>query len=169
MNIVEPILFQARHQPGAPALSAQGHDVISYGRLAAQMNIIARRALSLGLVGGNVVALSLDEPLLHAAFILGLTQVGIIPVSVAGHEPPDGLAVDQALGAWIEAAAGSLGWEAEPLPSRSGCGKRLFTSCLLSFSCPDPGSLLASTGGTTDSSGVVRLRPQHGTRALLPW
>jgi acyl-coenzyme A synthetase/AMP-(fatty) acid ligase len=94
MNIVEPILFQAKYQPGAPALSAQGHDVISYGRLAAQMNSIARRALSLGLAGGNVVALSLDEPLLHAAFILGLTQAGIIPVSVADHGPPDGLAVD---------------------------------------------------------------------------
>jgi acyl-CoA synthetase (AMP-forming)/AMP-acid ligase II len=94
MNIVEPILFQARHQPGAPALCAPGHDAISYERLAAQMNIIARRASSVGLVGGNVVALSLDEPLLHAAFILGLTQVGIIPVSVADHKPPDGLAVD---------------------------------------------------------------------------
>src|SRR5271168_2862720 len=94
MNIIEPILFQARYQPGAPALCAQGSDVVSYSRLAAQMNIIARRALSLGLASGNVVALSLDEPLLHSVFILALTQVGIIPVSVAGHKPPDGLKVD---------------------------------------------------------------------------
>ena len=94
MNIVEPILFQARYQPAAPALCAQGHDVISYARLVAQMNGLARRALSLGLGSGNVVALSLEEPLLHCVFILGLTQVGIIPVSVAGHKPPPGLKVD---------------------------------------------------------------------------
>src|SRR5215813_4178946 len=94
MNIVEQILFQARYQPGAPALCAQGNDVISYARLVAQMNTVARRALSLGLASGNVVALSLEEPLVHSVFILGLTQIGIIPVSVAGHQPPPGLKVD---------------------------------------------------------------------------
>jgi acyl-coenzyme A synthetase/AMP-(fatty) acid ligase len=94
MNIVEQILFQARYQPGAPALCAQGNDVISYSRLVAQMNTVARRALSLGLASGNVVALSLEEPLVHSVFILGLTQIGIIPVSVAGHKPPPGLKVD---------------------------------------------------------------------------
>ncbi len=94
MNIIEPILFQARYQPGAPALCAQGSDVISYARLVVQMNTIARRALSLGLESGQVVALSLEEPLLHSVFILGLTQVGIVPLSVAGHKPPAGLKID---------------------------------------------------------------------------
>jgi acyl-CoA synthetase (AMP-forming)/AMP-acid ligase II len=94
MNIVEPILFHAQRQPEAPALCAQGVDVVSYGRLAVQMNAIARRAASLGLKRGSVVALSFDEPLLHAVAILGLTQAGIIPVSVAGHPPPAGLKID---------------------------------------------------------------------------
>lgn len=94
MNIVEPILFQARYQPDAPALCAQGIDVVSYARLAAQMNNIARRAGAIGLRQGNVVALSIDRPLLHAALILGLTQAGIVPVSVAGNEPPAGLKID---------------------------------------------------------------------------
>src|SRR5579859_185338 len=94
MNLIEPILFQAKCQPEAPALCAQGVDVISYGRLVMQMSIIARHALSLGLAPGNVVALSIDEPLLHAVVILGLMQAGMVTVSVAGHPPPSGLKID---------------------------------------------------------------------------
>ena len=94
MNIVEPILFQARYQPEAPALCAQGIDVVSYARLAVQMNNVARRAMQCGLKRGSVVALSIDQPLLHSAVILGLSQVGIIPVSVVMHKLPAGLQVD---------------------------------------------------------------------------
>ncbi len=94
MNIVEPILYQARHQPEAPALCAQGVDVVSYARLAVQINNVARRAIGCGLKRGSVVALSVDQPLLHSAVILGLSQVGIIPVSVAMHKPPAGLKFD---------------------------------------------------------------------------
>ncbi len=94
MNIVEPILFQAKYQPEAPALCAPGNDVISYAQLVYQMSVIARRAMSLGIKPGNIVALSIDDPLLHAAVLLGLTQVGIVSVSVAGHPPPSGLKVD---------------------------------------------------------------------------
>jgi acyl-CoA synthetase (AMP-forming)/AMP-acid ligase II len=94
MNVVEPILFHAQRQPEAPALCAQGIDVVSYGRLAVQMNTIASRAISFGLKRGSVVALSFDEPLLHAVTLLGLTQAGIIPVSVGGHPPPAGLKID---------------------------------------------------------------------------
>ena len=47
MNIVEPILFQAKCQPEAPALCAQGKDVIGYARLVVRMSTIARRAMSL--------------------------------------------------------------------------------------------------------------------------
>jgi acyl-coenzyme A synthetase/AMP-(fatty) acid ligase len=94
MNIVEPILFQAKLQPEAPALCSPGNDVVSYGRLAAQMRTVARRALALGIKPGDVVALSLNDPLLHTALVLGLTQVGIVTVSVAGHPPPPGLKLD---------------------------------------------------------------------------
>ena len=94
MNIVEPILFQAKYQPGAPALCAQGIDVVSYERLIAQMNNVARRALAGGLKRGDVAALSIEDPLLHAIAILGLTQVGIVTVSVGMHKPPAGLKLD---------------------------------------------------------------------------
>lgn len=94
MNIVEPILFHARCQPDAPALCSPGNDVVSYARLVMQMGTVARRAMSLGIKPGNIVALWVEEPLLHAAIILGLTQAGIITVSVAGQKTPDGLKVD---------------------------------------------------------------------------
>ena len=94
MNIVEPILFQARYQPEAPALCAQGIDVISYARLVAMMNNVARGTIAKGLSRGQVAALSIEDPLLHAIVILGLAQVGIVTVSVAMHEPPTGLKLD---------------------------------------------------------------------------
>jgi acyl-CoA synthetase (AMP-forming)/AMP-acid ligase II len=94
MNIVEPILFQARYRGEAPALCAQGDDIVSYARLCAQMNNIARRALSFGLRRGDVVALAIVNPLHHTALILGLTQVGIIPMTVGPNAPPPGLKVD---------------------------------------------------------------------------
>jgi len=98
MNVVDPILFQAKCQPEAPALCAQGVDVVSYARLVAQMNNVARRALASGLKRGAVAALSIEQPMLHAAVILGLTHAGIIPVSVAMYKPPTGLQIDAVLG-----------------------------------------------------------------------
>jgi acyl-CoA synthetase (AMP-forming)/AMP-acid ligase II len=98
MNIVEPILFQARYQPGAPALCLLGKHVVSYAVLRAQMNNVARRAIACGLRRGSVVALSIDDPLLEAALILGLTQLGIVTMSV-GMLPPAGLRFDAAISA----------------------------------------------------------------------
>jgi acyl-CoA synthetase (AMP-forming)/AMP-acid ligase II len=94
MNIVEPILFQARHQPEVPALCAQGDDVVSYARLCAQMNNIGRRARSFGLKRGDIAALAIVNPLHHAALILGLSQIGVISMTVGPNAPPPGLKVD---------------------------------------------------------------------------
>jgi acyl-CoA synthetase (AMP-forming)/AMP-acid ligase II len=94
MNILEPILFQARYQPEAPALCAQGTDVISYAAMVAQMNNVARRAIASGLARGSVVGISVDQPLLHAALILGLTRAGMVPVSVGMSQAPAGLKID---------------------------------------------------------------------------
>lgn len=94
MNIVEPILFQAKFQPEAPALCAQGSDVVSYAKLAAQIHNVGRRAMALGLRPGNVVVLSIDNPMLHATVLLGLTRVGIITVSVGTQNLPAELKVD---------------------------------------------------------------------------
>jgi acyl-coenzyme A synthetase/AMP-(fatty) acid ligase len=98
MNIIEPILFQARYQPGAPALCVLGKQVVSYAVLRSQMNNVARRAIACGLERGSMVALSTDDPLLEAALILGLTQAGVITMSV-GMLPPAGLKIDAVIGA----------------------------------------------------------------------
>ncbi len=98
MNIIEPILFQASYQPGAPALCVLGKQVISYAVLRSQMNNVARRAMACGLKRGSIVALSTDQPLLEAALVLGLAQIGIITMSV-GMLPPVGLKIDAVIGA----------------------------------------------------------------------
>jgi acyl-coenzyme A synthetase/AMP-(fatty) acid ligase len=100
MNIVEPILFQARCQPEAPALCVLGKQVISYSVLVNQMNNVARRALGHGLKRGNVVVVSTDQPVLEAVLVLGLTQIGIISIS-ASTQAIVGLNVDALIGAAI--------------------------------------------------------------------
>ena len=91
MNIVEPILFQARCQPEAPALCAQGRNSINYARLTAQMNNVARRAMACGLKRGDVVALSILTSCSIDASFSALHRWGIVSVSVAMQKPPDGL------------------------------------------------------------------------------
>jgi acyl-CoA synthetase (AMP-forming)/AMP-acid ligase II len=98
VNIIESILFQARYQPGAPALCVLGKHVVSYEVLRNQMNNVARRAIAYGLKPGSTVAVSTDDPLLEAALILGLIQAGIITISI-GMLPPDGLKIDAVIGA----------------------------------------------------------------------
>ena len=98
VNIIEPILLQARYQPGAPALCVLGKQVVSYAVLRSQMNNVARRAIACGLKRGSTVVVSTDDPLLEAALILGLTQAGIITISI-GILPPDGLKIDAVIGA----------------------------------------------------------------------
>jgi acyl-coenzyme A synthetase/AMP-(fatty) acid ligase len=97
MNIIEPILFQARYQPEAPALCVLGKQVISYAVLRNQMDNVARRAIGYGLKRGNIVVISTDQPMVEAVLILGLTQIGIVTIS-AGMVPPAGLRIDAAIG-----------------------------------------------------------------------
>jgi acyl-coenzyme A synthetase/AMP-(fatty) acid ligase len=94
MNVVEPILFQARLLPEAPALCAPGRDLVTYGQLALQMRNVGHRALSFGLKAGDVAVVSIDDPLVHVATVFGLTQVGIIPVLAGRRRPPPGLKID---------------------------------------------------------------------------
>ena len=77
MNIVEPILFQAKHNAPAPAMCAPGMalGLISYGRLAQFINNIGRRALSLGLPTDAIVAVQIHDPILHSAIVLGLASM----------------------------------------------------------------------------------------------
>jgi acyl-CoA synthetase (AMP-forming)/AMP-acid ligase II len=95
MNIVEPILFQARHDPPAPAMCAPGTalGIVSYARLARFIHSIGHRAVRLGVASGQVVAIHVNDHIFHTALALGFMHVGIVTVSIGATLPP-GLAVD---------------------------------------------------------------------------
>src|SRR5215831_10036155 len=90
MNIVEPILFQARHCPPAPAMCAPGatFGLISYARLVDLINNVGRRAIGLGLSRGQIVVIRVSDQILHTTLALGLINIGVITVSTSGSLPP---------------------------------------------------------------------------------
>ncbi len=95
MNIVEPILFQARHDPPAPALCAPGTalGVATYARLARFIHNVGHRAVHHGIASGHVVGIQVKDHIFHTALALGLMNVGAATISVGASFPP-GLRVD---------------------------------------------------------------------------
>jgi acyl-coenzyme A synthetase/AMP-(fatty) acid ligase len=91
MNVVDPILFQAKINPDGVAICTPGAgmEAVTYGNLAHMMNNVGRTALALGLTRGNVVAISIKDQILHAAIMLGLTRLGIITVSPGAAIPAE--------------------------------------------------------------------------------
>jgi len=83
MNIVDNILFQCAVQPKAPALSAPGTGIglVSYGRLAQIIRNTAHRFSHAGVGTGNIVAVSIDDPIFETAVLLALTRMGAVTVS----------------------------------------------------------------------------------------
>jgi acyl-CoA synthetase (AMP-forming)/AMP-acid ligase II len=95
MNIVDLVLYQCRQRPPAPALCAPGSElnVVSYARLERFIHNISRRAHALGLARGDVAAILIRDPILHVAFILGLSRIGVVTVSVRSPDLPKGFQV----------------------------------------------------------------------------
>jgi len=83
MNIVDPILFNARYNPGAVAICTPGTDppLLSYGELEGWTNNIARLAVSLDLARGQIIAVYVAEKILHLAIVLALARLGIPTIS----------------------------------------------------------------------------------------
>jgi len=83
MNIVEPIFTQCRNKPAEIALCAPGTalNIVSYGRLERSINNVCRKVLSFGLARGSLVAVFIDDDLLHAIVVLALARLGIASVS----------------------------------------------------------------------------------------
>jgi acyl-coenzyme A synthetase/AMP-(fatty) acid ligase len=88
MNIVDPISFHCRSQPEALAICAPGIDLVTYERLEKTVNNILRRAVSVGLAPGQVVALFVRQPVIHAATILALARLGVVTASIGGSSLP---------------------------------------------------------------------------------
>jgi acyl-coenzyme A synthetase/AMP-(fatty) acid ligase len=96
LNILDPILLQCRFQPDALALCAPGTslNIVSYGRMERLLNTMARRAQALGLAKGNVVAVVVDDDILHAILTLALMRLGIVTLSSRSLMFPAGLRLD---------------------------------------------------------------------------
>jgi acyl-CoA synthetase (AMP-forming)/AMP-acid ligase II len=96
MNIVDPILFQAKLNPAAPAICVPGAErpLISYGRLERAINNIGRAALSAGLSRGQVTAIDVKDKIFHAALILGLARLGVVTMSARARSFPQEIGVD---------------------------------------------------------------------------
>lgn len=96
VNIVEPFLYQCRHNAHVAALCVPGAPdaLISYGRLARVMHNISRTAFRLGLAPGNIVVVFVNDPILHAAIILGLARIGVVTLSGRNPRLPSELPID---------------------------------------------------------------------------
>jgi acyl-CoA synthetase (AMP-forming)/AMP-acid ligase II len=87
MNIVDNILHQCRNHAPVVAMGAPGTSlpVVSYGRLERFIHNVSRKAVGCGLSRGQIVAIFVMDPVLHAALVLGLTRLGVITLS--GRNP----------------------------------------------------------------------------------
>jgi acyl-CoA synthetase (AMP-forming)/AMP-acid ligase II len=84
------VLFQCRLQPAVTAMCAPGgmFPLISYGRLEHFIHNIARKAQAQGIRRGDIVALFIEDKILHAAFILALNRLGAAAFSVRDFRLP---------------------------------------------------------------------------------
>jgi len=91
MNVVEPILFQAKHDPPAPAMCAPGTalGIVSYARLARFIHSVGHRAVRLGVAPGHIVAINVNDHIFHAALALGFMHIGAATGSIGATIPPN--------------------------------------------------------------------------------
>jgi acyl-coenzyme A synthetase/AMP-(fatty) acid ligase len=96
MNIVDPVLFQCRRQPPAAAICAPGAGIglISYRRLEQFVHNVTRRLLALDLPRQSVVAVSVEDVIVHTVILLALTRLGMITVSLRSGEGAPPFAAD---------------------------------------------------------------------------
>jgi acyl-coenzyme A synthetase/AMP-(fatty) acid ligase len=95
VNIVDPILFHARHSPQALAICAPGTSpaTLTYGELDRWMNNISRLALLNDLDREQIVAVNVSEKILHLAIVLALSRLGIPTISSWAPVLPSALKV----------------------------------------------------------------------------
>src|SRR6478736_9566663 len=96
MNLVEPLLFQAKLNPLALAICVPGSKLesINYGDLRRLIHSTARMALKAGIVPGSVVATYTSDIILHLSLTLGLMHVGVTTLSLRTPKPVAGIAPD---------------------------------------------------------------------------
>ena len=96
MNIVEPILFQCKLNPLAMALCVPGskYGPVNYGMLERFIHNSARTALNYGIAPGTLVAIHINDTVLHTSLTLGLMYAGATTLSLRGPKPVAGISPD---------------------------------------------------------------------------
>ncbi len=96
MNIVDPILFHAKNNPGAIAVCTPGvqPESITYGDLERLINNITRMAVMADLARGQVVAIFLTNKIFEVALTLALMRLGIATASLRSPSMPRETQVD---------------------------------------------------------------------------
>jgi opacity protein-like surface antigen len=99
MNIVDRILFRCKQNPPAAALSSPGRplSLVSYARLERFIHNVSRRALKEGIRGGQIVAIQVQDQMLHTLLIFGLMRIGVASISASVLRFPPALRVDVVL------------------------------------------------------------------------
>ncbi len=64
---------------------------MSYGRLTVFIDNVARHALDAGLKRGDIVAIVVNDPIVHWVMILGLERIGVVSLSLQSQQLPAGL------------------------------------------------------------------------------
>lgn len=91
MNIVDPVLFQCKYHPPAAAICTpgSGQSLVSYARLERLIHNASRMAIAAGLRRGNTVAIFIEDAILNAAVVLGLTRIGVVTLAGRRDLPKD--------------------------------------------------------------------------------
>jgi acyl-CoA synthetase (AMP-forming)/AMP-acid ligase II len=157
MNIVDPIIFQARMNPEGLAICTPGTELhsVTYAQLVRIMNNIGRRALWEGLKRGDTVAILVQEKIFHAAILLALTRLGIVTVSARSTTLPKELAVTAVVTDRIAAFENAgrvlvvdLGWT-------EGDGKPMADRAVYQGEHDDICRIVLTSGTTGEAKGVA--------------
>jgi acyl-coenzyme A synthetase/AMP-(fatty) acid ligase len=76
MNITEPIRRNASLTPGSPAIVNPEGEIVSYGGLDRSIDAVAASLLELGIVAGDVAAVSMGSAYRHLVLALALARIG---------------------------------------------------------------------------------------------
>jgi acyl-CoA synthetase (AMP-forming)/AMP-acid ligase II len=157
MNIVDPILFQAKLNPAAPAICVPGaaRPLISYGRLERAIHNIGRAALSSGLARGQLAAIHVKDKIFHAALILGLARIGVVTMSARSHSFPPEIGVDAVIADGIATYQNARRViVAEPVGWMDGDGAPLDDPRLTSAGGDELCRITLTSGSTGEARGI---------------